>query len=613
MKKQSIYWILITFLPCCQLLHSYELSGTQKQYQPVTITFDGPQTSENDTNNPFLEYRLIVTFTTRGQHYTVPGYYAADGKAGQSSAHTGNKWRVHFTPPTPGNWYFEASFRQGNQIAIKEAPEAGKPVSFNGTKGRFTVEAFDSLAPGFYSKGLLLLDEAHRYFKFKDKHTYWVKGGADSPENFLAYHEFDSTYRHFSEARQGEADPKESLHQYEPHLKDWRIGDPTWGKDKGKGIIGAVNYLALKGINAIYFLALNINGDGKDVWPYLSHETLDRFDCSKLDQWNILFDHMEQKGILMHLVLQETENEKLLDQGDTGPMRKLFLRELMARFGHHNALVWNLGEENGPAHFSPDGQTAEQQKAMADYLKKMDPYQHPVMIHTHSWEEPKEDILSPLLGHPTIDGLSFQVNEKAHVHKAILKWKAKADSVGQPWIITMDEIGQWHTGVMPDEVNPNHDTMRHQVLWGSLMAGAAGVEWYFGANYPHNDLTCEDWRSRSRMWEQTAHALSFFHQYLSMELMLPADHLMATSGAYCLAHPGKQYAVYLPSGFPKSNLLDLAGHTNTFTIQWYNPRTGAGLMDGTITAIKGPGPQDIGMPPNQTNLDWVAFIQSRDE
>ena len=53
---------------------------------------------------------------------------------------------------------------------------------------------------------------------------------------------------------------------------------------------------------------------------------------------------------------------------------------------------------------------------------------------------------------------------------------------GRPWLISMDEIGMWHTGVVPDDVDPDHDALRRYVLWGSLMAGAAGVEWYFEQN-----------------------------------------------------------------------------------------------------------------------------------
>ena len=132
---------------------------------------------------------------------------------------------------------------------------------------------------------------------------------------------------------------------------------------------------------------------------------------------------------------------------------------------------------------------------MATYLKEHDPYHHPVVLHTHSWKGAKDEILPDLLGFKDLDGLSFQVDHRDQVHEETIKWMNLAEESGHPWLIAMDEIGMWHTGVMPDEINPAHDTIRSQVLWGSLMAGAAGVEWYFGANYAHNDLTCEDWRS----------------------------------------------------------------------------------------------------------------------
>jgi len=54
-------------------------------------------------------------------------------------------------------------------------------------------------------------------------------------------------------------------------------------------------------------LTMNIIGDGKDVWPYTDYNERYRFDCSKLDQWEIVFEHMETLGIMAHYVLQETE------------------------------------------------------------------------------------------------------------------------------------------------------------------------------------------------------------------------------------------------------------------------------------------------------------------
>ena len=37
-----------------------QVSGELKRWHPVTLTFDGPSTSEQDAVNPFRDYRLTV-------------------------------------------------------------------------------------------------------------------------------------------------------------------------------------------------------------------------------------------------------------------------------------------------------------------------------------------------------------------------------------------------------------------------------------------------------------------------------------------------------------------------------------------------------------------------
>mgnify|MGYP003327990361 FL=1 len=210
----------------------------------------------------------------------------------------------------------------------------------------------DKKGKDFRSKGRII-NGNKGYFKFSENNSFFIKNGTDSPENFLAYSDFDQTYRYQIQNREGESNPEMKIHDYKSHIGDWKIDDPVWKKNKGKAILGAVNYLASKGVNSIYMITLNIQADGKDVWPYSNHNERYRFDCSKLDQWEILFDHMQKKGILIHLLTQETENETLLDKGDTEVQRKLYLRELSARFGHHLGMIWNMGEENGPADWTP--------------------------------------------------------------------------------------------------------------------------------------------------------------------------------------------------------------------------------------------------------------------
>ena len=62
-------------------LRAQQITGELRQWHDVVLTFDGPQTSESATPNPFLHYRLDVTFTKGARKYVVPGYYAADGNA----------------------------------------------------------------------------------------------------------------------------------------------------------------------------------------------------------------------------------------------------------------------------------------------------------------------------------------------------------------------------------------------------------------------------------------------------------------------------------------------------------------------------------------------------
>ena len=574
---------------------------TAKQWHTKTLSFHGPQTSESANPNPFTDYRLLVTFEHAEVSYTVRGFYAADGSAAETSADSGNVWQARFSPDRPGAWKYSASLSMGPDIAIDDDPMTGTNIEIADARGTFEVQPteVDPATIDFRARGRLIADG--RYLRFGQDGTHWLKGGSDSPENLLAFADFDGSYRISTETTDGEAKATEELHRYAPHLRDWKSGDPTWKDDRGKGLIGAINYLASTGMNAVYFLTMNIGGDGKDVWPYATPDDFTRFDCSKLDQWEIVFEHMQSQGILMQVVTQETENERMLDDGDTGRLRKLYYNELIARFAHHPALVWNLGEENGPAEFSPNGQTAAQQKAMSDYLKKADPYNHAVVIHTHSTAKGKEEVITDLLGCQSLDGLSFQVNDPKRVRSEIQHWHQLAEKANRPWMIAMDEIGPWHTGTVPDADDPNHDSLRRHVLWGSLLAGASGVEWYFGAKFPHNDLTSEDWRQRENVWKQTKHALDFFKHIPYWEMR---------GDDFAFSKPGEVVVLYVPAGSKQQgHTIDLTSFADEVSIQWFDPRNGGGLQRGTVSQAKPENRTNVGFPPNNAEADWVLLIQ----
>jgi hypothetical protein len=607
--KNIFLFATAAVLISCQPVRSpeWKVEGELMQWHKVTLVLQGPETSEWERENPFLDYRLDVTFTRNGRSMVVPGYYAADGNAGETSAMSGNIWKVHFCPDQPGEWDYSVRFRKGKDIAVKEDTVTGRPVGPDGTTGILEILPTDKEGTDFRAKGRII-NGGKGYFVFQGTGESWVKNGTDSPENFLAFEGFDQTLRYEvkERVREGEADRGRNLHRYAPHLTDWKEGDPSWQGGKGKGIIGALNYLASAGVNSVYMLTMNIQGDGDDVWPYTDHNERYRFDCSKLDQWETVFCHMEKLGIMMHLVLQETENECLLDMGYMRIQRRLYLREMIARFGHHLGVTWNLGEENGPAPWTPIGQTDAQRKSMAGYLKNIHPYPCNVVLHTHSDDLKQDEYLTPMLGYPGLDGPSMQIGNPSRVHQRIRKWVQESGNAGRRWIVNLDEIGPAWKGVLPDELDPDHDTVRKECLWGALMSGAGGVEWYFGYAYPHNDLNCEDFRSRALWWRQSAAATGFMAG-MPLEELSTHDDLVRPSGPWCLAGEGTCYIVYVPAGTSPVRLR--VSTDRPLEVQWFNPLSGM-TGQGSILNIQGEGWQYLGDPPGgPSGSDWVAVIR----
>jgi hypothetical protein len=312
---------------------------------------------------------------------------------------------------------------------------------------------------------------------------------------------------------------------------------------------------------------------------------------------------------MKHFVLQETENECLLDCGYLDVQRKLYLRELIARFSHHLAVTWNLGEEHNPTEWSPYGQTYQDTKKMADFIRATDPYNNFIVVHTHSAPQQRMKDMTAYLGFRNIEGPSIQCGNVDEIHDDAKYWLKQSDASGHSWVVCIDEIGPADKGAMPDSFDPDHDTIRYKALWGNLMAGGAGAEWYFGYKFPHSDLSCEDWRSREKLWEQTRSALDFFHKYLPFNDMKNADELTADKYDYCLAKEGEIYAIYLPDG----KGTDIKMPTGDYIIKWYNPREGGDLVQTSVNKITVNGSASTGLPPVKDGKDWVCLIKREKE
>jgi len=303
-----------------------------------------------------------------------------------------------------------------------------------------------------------------------------------------------------------------------------------------------------------------------------------------------------------------------LDCGDTGRERRLYIRELIARFGYELALNWNLGEENT--------QTTVQHRSMIQYIHDVDPYDHLVVLHT--FPNTQEEVYQPLLGQTYLTGVSLQ-NAWNATHQMTARWVRASAAAGFPWVVANDEQGSAGTGVPPDPgyqgftgrdgqgnaVQSLHD-IRKLTLWGNLMAGGAGVEYYFGYSLPDNDLTLENFRSRDKSWDYARIALSFFRsERIPFWEMTNADLLVGNTtndnSVFGLAKSGEVYLVYLPNGGTAE--LDLTGVTGQFNVSWFDPRNGGPLKRGSVTSLTGGKKVTVGAPPASPEEDWLVVVR----
>ncbi len=586
-----------------------EVGGEQRVWQTLTLTYEGPPTSEGDAANPFLDYRMDVTFTNGAATYTVPGYYAADGDALNTGATSGASWRVKFTPDAPGAWMFTTSFRTGTNVAVDDDPLAGAPALFDGDSGEIQIAPRDPSLPGFFSAGRLAYDGGH-YLRFLGSGEPYVKGGADSPENWLGYTGFDNTF----DGGAGPSTP-DGLHAFPTHVMDWNPGDPDWdrndppGTNDGRAIIGALNYLASTGVNSIYFLPMNIGGDAQDSWPYVGPINPDgaasndntRFDVSKLEQWEVFFEHAQRKGLLLHFVLNEAEapNKQELDNAQLGVERRLFYREIIARFGHHNAIVWNICEEYNLGLDLGSGRVLE----WAEFIKSVDPYGRPVTVHNAgNPNNPNSGPWAPFIGQDNIDLTSLQnARQNTGWSDVVEAYRTASDAAGKPIPVMIDEPGS-----PTRDFNDDFDAFRKSIIWPVLLSGGGG-EWFIN----NRDQSLEDFREFDQLWRETGHTLTFINTYLPIDLMEPDDTIISGAnagfdGPQAMAIEGEIYALYIPAGGDVS--IDLGAASETFDVRWYDPCAGGALQTGSVESVSGPGAVAIGQPPSTPADDWAVLL-----
>ena len=493
--------------------------GTYHKWHKIQVVLPGPAMSVTGAANPFT-IPVDVTFIGPGSNVTVPAFYDGDGVGGYS----GNVWKVRFSAGALGQWSFTS---------------ASTEPTLSGYSGTFSVDAPPPTDPDFLRWGRLLYAGNH-YLKFADGGP-WLKAGIDDPENFL-----------------GTA-----------------IGD--WNAKKA-----AVDALSTREVNSIYAITNNIDGDRNDSWPWWGSTTTEakanssRFDVAKLQDWEDFFTYCDGKGVAIHLVLNDDSCWHAYDSD-------LYYREMVARFGHHPAVIWNIGEEANEIY------TNSEQVALAGKLRSIDPYHHPVTVHRAASTSSN----SPVLDNQNFDLTSIQAGNGGDdftsitlldMNRIVINQRTASASSGRPIPVMIDE-----TPRVTSVTSATRLKMRSQVLYPIYLAGGNFELHYYDAYWPGGSV---DIQALGPMLDDMRLARQFAES-MPLLTMAPNNALLSvTSGNYCLANPGAAYGIYMTSSGPVD--LDLRAVSGSFAVTWYNVTTGSSANGGSLT---GGAWRSLGSPP----------------
>lgn len=413
--------VIATLLSCGAL-------PQQHRWEAIELSFSGPPSESLGEPNPFALSLDVVFVSPDAREFRVPGFYAGDGAGGPD----GNVWQVRFSADKNGRWTYRTASGQ---------------ASLDGIEGAFDVVDPAPDSPNFYRWGRLEY-VGQPYLKFRDG-NYWVKAGADDPENIL-----------------GEA-----------------MGD--WASKRHQ-----IDYLREKGINSLYVMTHTLDGDAHDVWPWIGETSEqakthpDRFDIAKLQQWRDFFVYMQNSDVALYMILED-------DSAWTGYNRAAYYREMVARFGDLPALYFNAGEE------ANENYSLDESIAQIKLLASIDPYGHPRAIHNVQTPTPK------YIDTPELNLTSIQTwpTSAARLNELGVSWAEACLARGKrPLVVNFDEArppedrrSVWAVymarGVWEPIVYSPDTFAVHEPLWTELAAARRFVESLpFSEMFPANRI-----------------------------------------------------------------------------------------------------------------------------
>jgi len=493
-----------------------------------------------DARNPFTDATLTGTLEAEdgSQRWNVDGFCdSADGSV----------FRIRFMAPRPGSYKYSVTYRQGD--FQKTSSGTFRSIDVH-RRGMIRV---DPKYPWHF-----LWEGTGEHFFFNGTTAYWLVAWRD--EHTIQY-SIERLHRLKINRMRVSVSGRTNVFYGEPVM----VGD-SW---------------------SVLFL---------QPWPAehpndFTHpgDDYSRFNVSYWQKFERMLRFARERDMNTSLVLQMGDSKIYPAAGSDDEHR--FIRYAVARFGAFSNITWDLGDD---LDLFRDEKWTHQTGML---LSEWDPYKH--LATTHPTEIIHQDRASSWFGFT-----SYQEWSRDQ-HRLMLESRKLQQKAGRIIPQTNEEYG--YEDHYPRWATPDSDSadVLRRTAWDIVMAGGyqtAGETARRGTNvWP--DLGGGWMNGRGddtmTMFLGYGHMVDFITSFEWWKTD-PHDELV-NNGNYCLAEPGRTYAVYLPHGGQATIQLQ----SGPYQAYWFSAMTGEKI---DLLDVQGPSWTS---PASPDRNDWALLLRAR--
>nr|QNO41777.1 hypothetical protein PIKABMHP_00018 [Methanosarcinales archaeon ANME-2c ERB4]QNO42754.1 hypothetical protein BPAOADCO_00018 [Methanosarcinales archaeon ANME-2c ERB4] len=338
------------------------------------------------------------------------------------------------------------------------------------------------------------------------------------------------------------------------------LGDTVWGWFAGDWVSFAdgtfqnwVDTRASQGFTVLQGTLYTVDGsnEGGPIFYSVSAEALN----PKFFQW--LDKRVQYATDQDMLLVSWIDWSECWRAGMSGERYDRYANYVVARYSAYN-VIWGVMAEY------EEIEDDEAIRNAGQFIKSIDPYQHPVTTHT-------VDTTTDSFGPETWIDFHGQQQKGMSIDNFNL-WIISDRSYNKP-VVNLEQGYEEQT-----EYGASNPIEYRQAGWAILAGGG-----FF--TYGHGKmLAAENPPDWSSLYSQGAAEMGYIKNFwdnIEFWKMSPDNSLITSGTAYCLANPGNEYVIYLPSG--GSATIDLSDATGILDAEWYDPKDGTYHNKRTVT------------------------------